>query len=303
VSRPSPRAYAGLLTERPNPKSKRIDTKSTRQIVALLATDNARVPSAVRRESARVCAAVDVIAASLSAGGKLVFIGAGTSGRLGIIEAAECPPTFSTSPALISAIMAGGRSAVFKSKEGAEDDAVAGARAAKRAIAKGDVLVGIAASGVTPFVGGALRAARQRGARTVLVTSAQVKPAAAQIVISVKVGPEILAGSTRLKSATAAKSVLNTLTTASMIRLGKVYDQWMVDLKPSSYKLRRRALRILRILSGVPESRGAAVLRRAGGNVKTAIAMQRCQLSLPQARRELKAAGGSLRQVLESHEA
>jgi N-acetylmuramic acid 6-phosphate etherase len=264
-----------------------------------MAREDALVPKAVLKQSRHVARAADLIARSIRGGGKLVFIGAGTSGRLGVIEAAECPPTFGTPRGMIQAVMAGGRGAVFSSREGAEDDARAGAAAARAKLRPKDVLVGIAASGVTAFVGGALKAAAQLGCRTVLVTS-NAKPAglSVDVVIAPKVGPEVVAGSTRLKSGSAAKLVLNILTTAAMIRLGKVYDQWMVDLKPSSLKLRLRAVRLVAQLGKVPPKKAEEILKAAGGSVKCAILMARLDIGAGEARRRLEASDGFLRLAL-----
>ena len=216
-----------------------------------------------------------------------------------IIEAAECPPTFGTPPALVQAVMAGGRGSVFRSKEGAEDDAAAGKTAAGAKVRRGDAVVGIAASGVTPFVLAALEESRRRGAATILVTS-NSRPAlrAVDVTISPHVGPEALAGSTRMKSGTAAKMVLNMLTTASMMRLGKVYRNWMVDLKPSSKKLRLRAIRLVSRLGGVAPATAQRLLVHAGGRPKTAIVMARRGVGRREAESLLSASEGFLRPVL-----
>jgi N-acetylmuramic acid 6-phosphate etherase len=243
---------------------------------------------------------VDVIVARLSRGGRLLFVGAGTSGRLGVLEAAECPPTFDTPPALVQAVMAGGRRAVFRSAEGAEDDAAEGARAIRRRARDGDVVVGIAASGVTPFVRAALDAARRRRAATVLVTcNPRVSRRAARVVIALATGPEVLAGSTRLTAGTATKLVLNTLTTASFARLGRVYGNRMVDLRPRSAKLRARAVRLVSGIGRVGEREAGRLLAAARGSVKLAILMARLGLTPREARARLGRAAGSLRQVLE----
>ncbi|MEE8424915.1 MAG: N-acetylmuramic acid 6-phosphate etherase [Elusimicrobiota bacterium] len=293
--------YRRLPTEQSNAASRRIDVKSVSEILQIMRREDAKVPRAVARESPRIERAVKLISGCLASGGRLFFVGAGTSGRLGVIEAAECPPTFGTKPSQIQAIMAGGRGAVFRSKEGAEDDLAAGARELRRLARRGDVVVGIAASGVTPFVRGALAAARESKARTVLVTSnARSRVPEAELVIALRVGPEIISGSTRMKAATAAKLVLNTLTAASMIRLGKVYDGWMVDLRPSSYKLRQRALRLLCLLGRVSPARAQRILKSSGGSVKTGIVMAHKRVPASEARRRLRSSSGSLRRVLEA---
>ena len=294
------RRYALLPTERPNPATRDIDRLPPLEIVRAINREDARVAPAVAREAAKVAAAAEAIARSLAAGGKLLFVGAGTSGRLAVLEAAECPPTFGTPPSLVRAVMAGGKSAVFKAKEGAEDDARAGAAAVAH-MKKGDVVAGIAASGVTPFVRGALAAASARGCVTVLISSGDARGARARFSIAPKVGPEVLAGSTRLKSASAAKLVLNQLTVTAMIRLGKVYDHWMVDLKLNSKKLRLRAARIVVTLGRVPPARAERLLRACGGSVKLAVAVARTGLSPELAKRALALAGGNLRAVLEEN--
>lgn len=293
------RAYARLPTERPNPRTRGIDTLKTLDAVRLINREDARVSAAVAGQARQIAKAVEALRDCYASGGDIVFLGAGTSGRLAVLEAAECPPTFGTPHARIRAVMAGGRSSVFKAKEGAEDDAAAG-RAAAAKLSPRDALVGIAASGITPFVRAALEKARARGCRTVLVTS-NGRPAGnpAEILIAPAVGPEVLSGSTRLKSATAAKLVLNTLTTAAMIGLGKVYDNRLVDLKPTNRKLRVRAARIVSELGRVELPDAERLLDEAGGSVKLAVVMARGRLSAREARVKLEAAGGFLRKALE----
>lgn len=291
-------AYARLPTERPNPATRDIDRRSTLGVVRLINSQDAGVARAVGRQAAQIAKAVEAIAASLRAGGRVLFVGAGTSGRIGVLEAAECPPTFGTPPSLISAAMAGGKAAVFKSKEGAEDDAAAGERAVSK-LKSGDVVIGVAASGVTAFVRAALTRARARGCVTVLVTSNGRPPGnPARILIAPAVGPEVITGSTRLKSGTAAKLVLNTLTSAVMIKLGKVYDHWMVDLKPTNRKLRLRAARIVCDLGKVSPARAEALLEKSGCSVKLAVVMARKNLDAEQAKKLLRVSGGSLREAL-----
>jgi N-acetylmuramic acid 6-phosphate etherase len=292
--------YRRLPTEASNPASRDIDKRSASEIVDIIDRENARVPRAVAAERARVVAAVEGVAAALKSGGRLVFAGAGTSGRLGVLEAAECPPTFGVEPSRVLGIMAGGRSSVFRAREGAEDDGKEGARAVRRLARRGDAVVGVAASGITPFVRGALGAARGLGCFTVLVTSNfEASVPEAEVVVAPQVGPEVLSGSTRLKSATAAKLVLNTITTAAMIRLGKAYGNWMVDLKPTSFKLRQRGIRIVCDLAGVPPARARRLFDESGGRVKTAVLMAR---GMNRARAEalLRGHGGWLRPALES---
>jgi N-acetylmuramic acid 6-phosphate etherase len=292
--------YDRLVTERPNRATHDLDRMSPRQIAALMNREDQRAVVAVGRVASDVAHAVDRIVAALRAGGRLFFVGAGTSGRLGVLEAAECPPTFGTPPRLVQAIIAGGRTAVFRSREGAEDDARAAARDVRRRVRHGDVVVGVSASGVTPFVQGALRAARRLGASTVLVACnpPRGRRPAAEVIVAPHPGPEVLAGSTRLKAGTATKLVLNTLTTAAMVRLGKVYQNRMVDLQPRSRKLRERALRLIQELSGVTPSRARAALSGAHGRVRLAIAMAGAGLDAEAAARALAASAGSLRPFL-----
>jgi N-acetylmuramic acid 6-phosphate etherase len=291
-----------LSTERANPASLELDRLSARQIARLMNRQDARAVRAVGRVASRIAAAVELIVASLSRGGRLFFVGAGTSGRLGVLEAAECPPTFGTPPRLVQAIMAGGRGSVFRSREGAEDDEAAAEREVRRRVRDGDVVVGVSASGVTPFVHAALREARRLGATTALV--ACNAPGAgripARVVIDPRPGPEVLAGSTRLKAGTATKLVLNTLTTASMARLGRVHGNRMVDLQPRSRKLRERALRLVEELGGVPRPRAVRALDGARGRVRLAIVIARTGASPRDAARALRRAGGSLRAILEA---
>ena len=290
-----PRDYARLPTERPNRASRDLDRLSPSQIARLMNAEDRRVVAAVGRVAPRIAAAVTLITRALGTGGRLFFVGAGTSGRLGVLEAAECPPTFGTPPRLVQAIMAGGRTSVFSSREGAEDDARAARRAVRARVREGDVVVGVSASGVTPFVRAALEAAAARGAATVLV-ACNPRPGAgarAHVVIAPAPGPEVLAGSTRLKAGTATTLVLNTLTTASMARLGKVYGNLMIDLQPRSRKLRERALRLVSEVGRVPRAR-ARTLLAASGNVRVAVVMARTGRSVTEARRALQDSGNFL---------
>ncbi|MBI2219238.1 MAG: N-acetylmuramic acid 6-phosphate etherase [Candidatus Rokubacteria bacterium] len=301
--------YARLLTERPNPRSRDLDVLSTVGIARLMNREDAGAVRAVGREAPAIARAVDLIVAALGARGRLIFVGAGTSGRLGVLEAAECPPTFGTAPGLVQAIMAGGRASVFRSREGAEDDEAAGRSQVRKRVRCGDVVVGISASGVTPFVRAALEEARARGARTVIVRCTPqprracrdrgAERSVADVVIAPAPGPEVIAGSTRLKAGTATKLVLNTLTTASMVRLGKVYGNRMVDLQPRSMKLQARALRLVEEIAAVPPVRARRALAEAGGRARLAIVIARTGLSARAARRALGATGGALRPLLD----
>lgn len=295
----SARAYAKLPTEQPNPRTRNIDRKKTVDIVRLIVAEDRLVPLAVSRVAADVARGVDALAKTLASGGSVLLLGAGTSGRLAVLEAAECPPTFNTSSKQIRAVIAGGRSSMFRAKEGAEDDPALGRSAAAR-VRRGDAVIGVAASGVTPFVHAALAAAKKRGATTILVTSGRPKDRCADIVIAPLVGPEVVTGSTRLKAGTAAKLVLNALTTGAMIKIGKVYDHWMVDLRPTNRKLRLRAGRIISDLGGVSAGRAEALLRASGGSVKTAVVMAKLGVDADLGRRLLKAQDGKLRPILEA---
>jgi N-acetylmuramic acid 6-phosphate etherase len=291
--------YERLPTEGSNPASRDLDRLPAAAIAKIMNRADRDAVAAVGRARGAVGRAVDLVVRSLSGGGRLILVGAGTSGRLAILEAAECPPTFGTPPALVQAVMAGGRASVFRAREGAEDDRAEAVRQVRRRVRPGDAVVGIAASGVTPFVTTALREARRLRAVTILVTcNPEVSPRLASVVIALAVGPEVLAGSTRLKAGTATKLVLNTLTTAAFARLGRVYGNRMVDLAPRSGKLRARALNLVRDIGGVGEREAARLLAGARGHAKVAIAMARLGVTASSARRRLEAAGGALRRVL-----
>jgi N-acetylmuramic acid 6-phosphate etherase len=293
--------YSALPTERPNRASRDLDRLSPLAVIDLMNREDVRVPASVGRVKRAVARAVELISLSLAAGGRLVFVGAGTSGRLGVMEAAECPPTFNTPPALVQAIMAGGRKSVFRSREGAEDRTGEAKQEIRRRVRTGDVVVGIAASGVTPFVRAALAEARRKRAATVLIAMNVRSPlrSLATVLIAPRVGPEILTGSTRLKAGSATKMILNMLTTASMARLGKIYRNLMVDLRPSSRKLRARAHRLIEAIGEVSPAGARRCLRASGDQTKTAIVMARFGVSAREARRRLAEARGSLRRCLE----
>ena len=288
-------------TEQPNPRTARLDRLPTRKLLDLLNREDARVASAVRRELPRIAQAVDAIVRAWHRGGRLIYVGAGTSGRLGVLDAAELPPTFQVPPGRVQAVLAGGRGAMFLSSEAAEDSANAGARdLARKRARKGDVVVGLTASGSTPYVLGALRFARRRGCVTVAVTANRRSAAAraARIAICPGTGPEAVAGSTRLKAGTAQKLVLNLLSTAAMVRLGHVYRNLMVNVQMSNRKLRRRGLRVLEQTLGTGEAEAARLARSAGGNLKAAILMGRLGCSRREAERRLAEAGGQLFRAL-----
>ena len=288
-------------TEARNPASRGIDRKSTLEIVTLMNAEDATVAAAVQATLPQVAAAAERIADCLRAGGRLIYVGAGTSGRLGVLDAVECGPTFSAPPQQVQGLLAGGLGAMMRSVEGAEDSAADGA-AALRALdlAARDAVVGIAASGRTPYVLGALRYARERGAATVAISCSAPAPMldAAEIGIAALTGPELIAGSTRLKAGSAQKMVLNMLSTAAMIRLGKVHDNLMVDLRVSNAKLALRARRMVAQLGAVSEAQAEALLQQTGQAVKPAVLMARCGLDARQARLRLAACDGVLRAAL-----
>jgi len=263
------------------------------------------VPRAVGRELAPIARAVEVIAKSIEQGGRLIYVGAGTSGRLAALDAAECPPTFGVPSRLVQAVVAGGRRALTRAAEGVEDSPSQGANdLAARKIGARDVVVGVTASGSTPYVLGALRFARKRGAKTVLLTSNRNSPArrAAHITIAPRTGAELIAGSTRMKAGTAQKLILNMLSTAAMIRLGRVYKNWMVDLNMSNAKLRSRGLRILEEATGASAAEAKRALSQSG-SLRVALMMLKTGASVPQARRCLQRTGGNLWQALAAHSA
>lgn len=292
--------WGGLPTEARHPASRELDRLPTGEVVTLLVEEDRRGLDAVLGHRDEIARAAEWLAETLAAGGSAVFVGAGTSGRLGIVEAAECPPTFGTDPERIRAVIAGGDEAVFRAREGAEDREDEG-REAVRDLGPGDLAIGLSASSVTPFPRGALEEARRRGARTVLLTCAgrDGLGGIADLVIALETGPEILTGSTRLKAGSATKAALNAITTAAMVRRGKVFENWMVDLRPGSAKLRDRSARIVADAGGVPRERAEALLAEAEGEVKTALVMARRGTSAEEARRRLAAADGSVRAALE----
>lgn len=290
-----------LTTEGINPASERIDQRPVEEIVRLIHAEDAKVADAVGRVTGPIAQAAERIAAAIRDGGRLVYLGAGTSGRLGVLDASECPPTFRTDPGQVVGLIAGGCDALTRAIEGAEDDADA-AEVDLRAIgfSARDVLVGIATSGRTPYVIGGLRYARALGAATVGVVCnapSQLDPWA-DILIAPIVGPEIISGSTRMKAGTATKMVLNMLSTAAMIRLGKTYGNLMVDLKATNSKLVVRARRIVAHLTGLDEAAAEALLCHAGGEVKTAIVMHHRSVSAEQARELVRQHQDHLRKVI-----
>jgi N-acetylmuramic acid 6-phosphate etherase len=291
--------WSSLLTESRNPRSRGLDRMSTARVVALLLEEDRRAIGAAIRQGRTISRAAERAAQALEAGGSVVFLGAGTSGRMGVLEAAECPPTFGLDPSRVRAVMAGGEGAVFRAAEGAEDDEEAGRREAS-ALGPSDLLVGISASSVTPFVRGALAVARQRGVGTVLVTCAP-RPGLirlADTVVAIASGPEVLTGSTRLKAGSATKAALNAITTAAMVRLGKAYDNLMVDMRPTNAKLKDRARRIVAAAAGVDREEAERLLSLAGNEVKAAIVMGGRGVDAEEARTRLAAAKGHVRRAL-----
>ncbi|OFW09742.1 MAG: N-acetylmuramic acid 6-phosphate etherase [Acidobacteria bacterium RIFCSPLOWO2_02_FULL_67_36] len=293
--------WQSLPTEAINPVSLAIDKTPVRDIVDMIVNEDRKVITAVHKEKERIAHGVEIITQALRKGGRIIFIGAGTSGRLGVVEAAEMPPTFSTSPTEVQAIMAGGQEAVFRAKEGVEDNFEEGARSlARLRLSKRDVVIGVTASGMTPFVRGGLTRARKAGAKIIFVTCwpGSELQNFVDLQIAPGVGPEIIAGSTRLKAGTATKMVLNMLTTISMIKLGKTYGNLMVDVKSGSEKLKDRARRIITTVTGIEYDEADALLKRAKWNVKAAIVMQKADLTLPQAIKRLKKADDSIREAI-----
>ena len=290
-----------IATEQRNPNTMNIDTLSTLDMVKLINREDHRVAEAVALVTDKIAAAVDVIAARLSTGGRLIYCGAGTSGRLGILDAVECPPTYSTDPETVQALMAGGYGAIFKAVEGAEDSKELGKTDMQGIGFSGkDVLVGIAASGRTPYVLGCMEYAKELGAPTVAVTCCpgSILDSFADIGIAPAPGPEVVTGSTRMKSGTAQKMVLNMLSTGAMIKLGKVYGNLMVDVKPSNEKLVRRCVTIVCSATDCTEEEAVDALEQCGYHPKTAIVMILRSVDAETADRLLEAAGGRIAKVL-----
>jgi N-acetylmuramic acid 6-phosphate etherase len=294
----------GLLeTETRNPNAVALDSLSVSELVAALHSENVTVAEAVQRVLPQIAQAVEIIAERLESGGRLLYVGAGTSGRLGVLDASECPPTFGVSPDKVQGIIAGGKRALTRSIEGAEDSPEEGASdLAARCVGGRDVVCGIAASGRTPYVIGALEEARRRGAATLAVTNVSNPRVGkyADITIAAVTGAEPLAGSTRLKAGTAQKMILNLLTTATMVRLGKVYGNLMVDVRATNVKLRDRATRIVMAAANVEREVAEETLQRAGGEVKTAIVMLLCKVEESEARERLKRSNGRTRSAIEA---
>ncbi len=288
-------------TEAVNPNTSGLDEMETRDLVRILASEQRAAVEAVSAVSDELARAVEEISSRIRAGGRLHYVGAGTSGRLGFLDASEMPPTFGTDPSLVCAHIAGGIGALTRAVEGAEDDAAAGEREMRDHVASNDAVVGMSASGAAPFVLGAMRAAREIGAWTfgVANSAGSPLPRACDSGIVLSTGPEPLTGSTRLKAGTSQKILLNTLSTAVMVRLGKVHDNLMVDVVATNAKLRKRALRLVTQLADVDEARAADLLQQAHGSVKVAVVISRKNVNAEGARALLQARGGSLRITLE----
>ena len=290
-----------LLTEQANPLSTALDTLSSVELVQLFCEEDRRPQEAVAGAASALAAAVEAIADRLRQGGRLFYLGAGTSGRLGVLDAAECPPTFCSDPELVQGVLAGGAPALLRSSEGLEDLFDAGREDLEaRGFGPADALVAIAAGGTTPYVHGALEHARAIGALAIAMACvpADQVPMPCDIDIRLITGPELLTGSTRLKAGTATKMALNILSTGVMVRLGKVYGNRMVDVAVTNAKLEDRALRILEDLAAVPRSEGRSLLERSGGSVKLALLMASRGLGVEEARQQLDHCGGQLRQAL-----
>ena len=293
-----PKALDSRLTEQGNPRSMRIDRLSTIAMVDLINSEDRVIAAAVAEERWQIARAVDLAVDSLRKGGRLFYVGAGTSGRLGVLDAAELPPTYGTDPGMVQGIIAGGPDALVRSQEGAEDHPEDGATAIDgRNVGANDFVLGIAASGTTPYVHGALHRARERGARTGFLLCTYPSEQLVEshdVVIAPLVGPEVITGSTRMKAGTATKIVLNTISTAAMVKTGKVYGNLMVDLQVTCEKLQDRGERILMQTLGIQRGEAGRLLDESGGQVKTAIVMSRLSLDAAEARERLEQAGGSI---------
>jgi N-acetylmuramic acid 6-phosphate etherase len=293
--------WQALPTEAINPATLGIDKLPSAEIVELMLAEDRKMIAAVQRERERIALGAEIIAEGLRQGGRIIFVGAGTSGRLGVLESAEMPPTFGTDPALVQAVIAGGRGATFRAKEGVEDNYEEGARAVTRLRpGRKDVVVGVSASGMTPFVRGALTRARKAGSKVLFVTCDPKTELQTfvDLTIALAVGPEVIAGSTRLKAGTATKMALNMLTTTAMIRIGKTYGNLMVDVRTGSEKLKDRARRIVIMVTGLEYDDADKLLAKARWNVKAAVVMQKTGLSYLKAMSRLRKANGLMREAI-----
>ncbi|HAZ43335.1 MAG TPA: N-acetylmuramic acid 6-phosphate etherase [Cyanobacteria bacterium UBA11371] len=294
-----------LLTEQINPNSRNLDQMTALELVDLFNQEDAQTLAAIANARTQLAEAINITSKALRQGGRLFYVGAGTSGRLGVLDAAECPPTFCTPPEMVQGIIAGGAGALVRSSEDLEDKAEDGEAAiAQRQITQLDVVVGITAGGTTPYVQGALQAAKSRGATTIFIACvpAEQVNTSADIDIRLLVGPEIVAGSTRLKAGTVTKMALNILSTSVMVQLGKVYGNRMVDVAVTNTKLRDRALRILQDLAGIDRHEAAVLLERSGRNVKLALLMHWTRLEAEEGASLLEQHHGNLRQAVNSYQ-
>lgn len=293
----------GLTTEQSNPRSMDIDSKSTLEILKIINDEDKTVPFAVEKELKYIAQAVDLIVYAIKNGGRLLYFGAGTSGRLGVIDASECPPTFGTPFGLIEGFIAGGKEAMFRAQEGAEDYEENGAKDIIAAnVTEKDVVCGIAASRRTPYVVGAVKKAKELGSKTIYVTTnprENFNIKEVDVAICPYVGPEVIMGSTRMKSGTAQKLVLNMLTTTAMIRLGKVYENMMIDLQMTNKKLVERSKKIVMIITGISYEVAEDYLTKANGHVKTALVMIKAGVDVEEAKRRLNEADGFVRKAIE----
>ena len=289
-------------TERRNPRTAEIDLAGPLEIVDLINAEDQSVPAAVRTQREAIAAAIELAENSFRSGGRLIYVGAGTSGRLGVLDASEIPPTFGADPDLVQGIIAGGPPALTRSQEGAEDVVENGAREIDaREVGPNDFVLGIAASGTTPYVRAALVRARERGAKTGILSCSRISPeftSAVDVVILPITGPEVVTGSTRMKAGTATKLVLNTITTGAMIRLGKTFGNLMVDLRATNDKLRDRSERIVAEVCGVDRAAAREILDAAGGSVKLGIVMHKLGATRADAERALEKEGGVIRRVV-----
>ena len=291
-----------LMTEKTNPKSRHIDRLAVIDILRLINKEDAAVAAAVKKELPYIAQAVEMVISALKRGGRLIYLGAGTSGRLGVLDAAECPPTFGTDPKQIRGIIAGGYGSLVRSREGVEDDIGSAINDIKKnKIGKNDLVVGISASKRTPYVLEGLRQARRQGAGTIFITcnSRKTTPKDFDLAICTVVGPEIIAGSSRMKAGTAQKMILNMITTSAMIRSGRVYGNRMVDLRATSEKLKERSKKVLVDICGLEYDEAAKLLKRAGGSGKTAIVMNKANCSKAQAEKQLGLSDGFVESAIE----
>src|SRR3954451_1705393 len=276
-----------LLTEQRLPESMRLDAMSVDDAIDLMNREDQKAVQAVALIRPQIARATEIVVAALRQGGRLIYFGAGTSGRLGVLDASECPPTFRVDPNMVQGVIAGGPDAMFRAKEGAEDSPEGGAQAVdEKQVGPQDVVCGIAAGGTTPFVYGALRRAKSLGAKTVFVTCVQEVPGEPEVDVTIRllVGPEVLTGSTRLKAGTATKLALNSITTVAMVQLGKVYENLMVDLRASNIKLWDRGARIVATLTGLARDEAMELLRAGDGHVKLAVVMHKRHVSAGEAK-------------------